>query len=188
MTSVLRSISQKKDALTRFVKIESVSFSDPGKGDILFPFKYTNGVLDISYDGNNFKSIMVDTLNSAPSDSETDVAYRLMGGLYLVTSLGSNFKEYVRAWRDGTIDVDSPIEVHLPSQITRVQEADNRHLEDDVDSYLISVNPPSDDNYITGDATNDFNTTFVFKTPLTFTIVESGVKKFITFRSMFDQE
>jgi hypothetical protein len=79
---------------------------------VLFPFSYSNGVLDISYQGNNFEADMVTTPN-IPPEAETDSAIQVLSGPYLVTSLGNNFKAYIRAWRDGTIDADSPIDMYV---------------------------------------------------------------------------
>jgi hypothetical protein len=196
MSSVVRSLGSTQQGLTRFVKPESPCYIfeiiNPGEGEIilqrLFPFSFTSGVLDITYAGNNFKSVMVDVTGEAPLD-ETDTAVRIIGGPRLVTSLGDNFKAYIRAWRDSTIDAGSPITLEIPCHVVRVQEGDlNSVSADSGDSYLISDNLPAGDNYISGNSTNSYNATYIFKTPLTFSIVESGVKKYITFRSIMDQE
>ena len=192
MSSVARSFGVKKEGLTRFVKPESPCYDTNDDEFIstnrLFPFTYNNGVLDITYDGNNFKSLMVDISGNAPLD-EAQTSVRIMGGPYLVSSLGSKFKAYVRSWREGTIDSGSPIEIYLAPQILKVQEADLENVNaDSGESYKISTQAPSGDNYINGNATNTYCTTYVFKTPLTFTIKESGVTKYITFRTILDQE
>lgn len=188
MSSALRSMAVKKEGLTRFVKPESPSY-DIGEDDlILFPFSYSNGVLDISFEGNDFETRMIDNLNVDPS-AEARTAVSILSGPYLATSLGDNFKAYIRAWRDGTIDAGSPINVHIAPQLLKVQEADYANITaNNGDSYKISTAPPVSDYYTAGDATNKYQTKYVFKTPLTFTIIESGVTKYITFRTKFDQE
>ncbi len=71
----------------------------------------------------------------------------------------------------------------------RVQEADvNNITANSSESYVISELPPVSDFYTAGAPPNNYYTTFVFKTPLTFTILESGVTKYITFRTVLDQE
>ena len=192
MTSLLRSVSQVKEGLTRFLKPESPCY-DNGDNVVLFPFTYNNGVLDITYAGNNFKALMVDTVGVAPNpeeeSGESDTAVRIMSGPYLVNTLGSNFKSYIRAWRDGIIDAGSPIDIYIAPQMLRVQEADINNVDaSSGDAYNISAIAPSSENYIAGDETTTYNTTYVFKTPLTFTIVESGVTQYITFRTVLDQE
>ena len=187
MSSTMRALAVKKEGLTRFIKADSACY-DAGDNNRLFPFSYSNQVLDITYTGNNFKSRMVDDTNNNPG-SETATTISILGGSYLVTSLGENFKAYVRAWRSGTIDAGSPIEVIVPAQLLRVQEAEIINVSaNSEDSWLISTSAPSGDNYISGNDTNKYHTTFIFKTPLTFSIVEAGVKKYITFRTGLDQE
>ena len=187
MSSVIRSYGLVKEGLTRFIKPESPTYDD-GTNDVLFPFSYSNGVLDISYSGNSFKTIMVDVVNVDPI-SETDTAVRIMSGPYLATQLGNNFKAYIRAWRDGTIDAGSPIEVNIPAQLLRVQEVSYLNLTaNSSESYKITTQAPASDTYPMGTVANNYETKYIFKTPLTFTIMEGGVKQYITFRTVLDQE
>lgn len=73
--------------------------------------------------------------------------------------------------------------------MVRVQEADTNNIDSgNGNSYLISTVAPTGDGYVAGTESNKYYTTFVFKTPLTFTIVESGVTQYITFRTIMDQE
>lgn len=194
MSSAIRSLGVKKEALTRFIKADSLCYAldDPVDGPYdLFPFTYNSGVLDITYDGNDFKAIMVDVSGQEPSydGAQSNFAVRIMGGPYLVTSLGSKFKAYIRSWRAATIDAGSPIEVDVPSQVLKIQRAARELVNSLSDNnWEISTQRPESDNYITGNALDRFSTTYVFKTPLTFTIKESGVTKYIVFRTMFDQE
>ena len=187
MSSAFRFPASTKEGFTRFVKPESPCYSDNGNS-VLFPFSFSNGELNISFAGNNFETQMITTTGRAPSD-ETETAIRVIGGPRLVTSLGENFKTYIRAWRTVTIDAGSPITVEIPSHVIRVQEADLVNVTaDSGNSYLISNNMPASDNYISGYEANNYNTKYVFRTPLTFSIMESGVKKYITFRTILDQE
>jgi hypothetical protein len=189
MSSLLRAYAPRKEAFTRFLKPESPCYDDTVLSRVvLFPFSYSNGVLDISYQGNNFEADNVTTPNIAPLD-ETDTAIQVLSGPYLVTSLGNNFKAYIRAWRDGTIDADSPIDIYIAPQMFKVQEADTANIDaNNNNSYKISTRPPVSDNYTAGSIATQYNTAYVFKTPLTFTIVESGVTNYITFRTLMDQE
>lgn len=189
MSSAVRVLAVKKEGLTRFIKPDSPTYYD-GNSYRLFPFSYSNQVLDISYDGNNFKSSMVDSINNSPdNDEETDTTISMLGGPYLATSLGENFKAYIRSWRSGSIDAGSPIEVVVAPQLLRVQEVDLSHVNSTSgDSVLISTNAPTGENYVSGNSANKYHTTYIFKTPLTFTIVEGGVKKYITIRTTLDQE
>jgi len=187
MSSAIRVPAVRKEALTRFIKPESATYYN-GTNNVLFPFSYSNQVLDITYAGNNFKSEMVDSLNQAP-DNESTSTISILGGLYLATALGPNFKAYIRAWRSGSIDAGSPIEVVIAPQLIRVQEAEIINVNStDGDVWQISSTAPTGENYITGNTSNNYHTTYIFKTPLTFSIFEGGVKKYITFRTALDQE
>jgi hypothetical protein len=188
MTSVIRNYQIRKEGLTRFIKPESPCYDISGEVNVLFPFSYENGVLDITYSGNNFKQRMVDISGQAP-ESETETAVSINSGPYLVSSLGSNFKDYIRAWRYNTIDAGSPIQIYIAPQMLRVQEANRVNVNSDSgDSYTISTKAPASDTYPVGSVANSYQSTYIFKTPLTFTIIESGVVKYITFRTVLDQE
>jgi hypothetical protein len=130
---------------------------------------------------------MVTSTGNAPS-SETDIAVQIIGTPELVTSLGDNFKAYIRAWRTGSIDAGSPINIYIRPQVVRVQEAQHANIDAQDNSYKISTEPPASDRYPTGALANTYQAKYVFKTPLTFTIVESGVTQYITFRTIFEQE
>jgi hypothetical protein len=186
---MLRGYAARKEGLTIFTKPDTPAYYDSTfDNDMLFPFSYSDGVLDISYAGNRFKEEMVDQLNQSPNN-EPGTAIRVMGGPYLVSSLGDNFKAYIRAWRDGTIDAGSPINIHIAPQLLKVQEPDYDMVQSiSGDSYLISATVPSGDAYVAGYETNRYRTTYVFKTPLTITIVESGIVQYITFQTILDQE
>lgn len=187
MGSVSRAFDMRKEGLTKFIKPESPSYDD-GSNTVLFPFTCINNVLDITYAGNTFKAGMVDTTGEDPR-AETDTSVRIVSGISLVMSLGNNFKDYIRAWRSGTIDAGSPIEIFIAPQVVRVQEASIEHVSaNSGSSWTITQTPPTCENYMVGNDLNKFNTTYIFKTPLTFTIVESGVTQYITFRTMLDQE
>ena len=188
MSSVVRSFAVRKESLTRFVKPESPCYYDDDEGNsFLFPFSYSNQVLDILYADNKFKSIMVDISNNTPSN-ETNTIVRIMGGPYLVTSVGDNFKAYIRAWLDGEIDNDSPINVYIASQMLRVQEASLANINAGGSSYVKHDSAPTGEDYISGNTTNNYNTTYIFKTPLTISYVASSVTKYVTFKSVLDQE
>jgi hypothetical protein len=188
MSSIFRKYAVKKEGLTRFVKPESPCYDVSGGDTVLFPFTYSNGVLDISYSGNTFEADMVTTTGIEPG-SETDTAVQILSGPQLVTSLGDNFKAYIRAWRTSTIDAGSPINIYINPQVLRVQEAQYSNIDaNSGSSYKISTDPPASDTYPTGSVENNYQVKYIFKTPLTFTILESGVTQYITFKTVLDQE
>lgn len=187
MSSIGSSFVKRQEELSRFIKLESPCYDDSNINR-LFPFIFINGMLDITYEGNSFKATMVDITGVSPNN-QTDTMIYIMGGPRLVTSIGQNFKAYIRAWLTGTIDEGSPIGLYQPCQIIRVQEADlNNITAIGSETYLISEIPPVSDFFTAGVPSNNYYTTFVFKTPLTVTFVEDGITKYLTFRTVFEQE
>ena len=182
---MIRTFASTKEGMTRFVKPESPSYYNYTR-TVLFPFSYSNQVLDISYEGNNFEELMVD-ISGSPR-SEPDTAIRILSGPRLATSLGPTFKAYIRSWFQDSIDAGSPIEVTVPPQVVRVQEANLANITTDDVSWRRSTSPPESDNFITGSVATEFGSTYVFKTPLTFTIVEGGVTNYVTFKTVMDRE
>jgi hypothetical protein len=186
MSSTVRSYATPVRLATEFHRIETPCFYD-GSNNVPFPFSYNNGTLDIE-NKYNFNAQMIDNTGNEPN-TDIDGSVRLMGGNRLVQKLGDNFKAYIRAWRNVTIDVNSPISVYEPSQVVRVQEAGTDNIRaDSGDSYIVSTSAPVSDNFISGMEDNNYNSTYIFKTPLTITIKEGGVLTYLTFRTIMDQE
>ncbi len=182
MTSTLRSIATPIRLATEFHRIETPCFND-GSTNVPFPFTYENGILEIE-DKNNFNTEMISSTGNSP-ETDPDVSVRLMGGVRLVERIGENFKAYIRAWRDSTIDADSPIEIYINGTVQRVQWVNEDNMGDS--SYSISTNAPSGDTY-TQFGNGTYNSTWIFNKPLTITIIESGVKQYITFASRLDED
>jgi hypothetical protein len=112
-----------------------------------------------------------------------------MGSPHLVTSLGDNFKAYIRAWRTSTIDNNSPINIFVNPQVIRVRELEYDNIDaNNGNSYKVSTRAPASDGYPAGSLQNEYETKYIFKTPLTITTIEGGVKTYITLKTVMDQE
>ena len=146
----------------------------------IFPFTYNNGTLDIAL-VNNFKADYIDTPGKKPEDTSCTPVhrYRLLGGNGIVTKLGTNFINYIRAaW---ILPEDSSVSVFQRCIMTKVQEMEEQ---DDgtmftEQGFYESPTPPISDGYITNQ--ENFGTSWIFKTPLTISIVSGGIKSYITF-------
>jgi len=184
MSSVLRSTATPPILPTKFHRIESPIYDDSSLTRfMLFPFTYSNGVLDIQYI-DSFEADMV-TSTGNPPESEPSVSVQLMGGTSLVQSLGPNFLAYINAWRTG-IDSGSQIKIYINGVVQKVKATYNNFVGDSV--YQVTTTPPSSDDYSVGTTNDSFRTTWVFKKPLTITTVESGVTQYITFVTRFDED
>lgn len=189
MSSILRRTANTKSALTKFTLVDGPCYFDSIIGsNVLFPFTYSNGVLDININtaANNFEADMITSTGNAPSD-DNDLCVKQMGGLGLVRALGPNFVTYIRAWRNATIDAGSPVSVYIPGVVTKVQQTPASALADG-GIYEVSTVAPVSDEYITGNVANNYLTSWVFKKPLTITTVEGGVVQYITLRTSFDED
>jgi hypothetical protein len=182
MSSVLRSVSAPVRLATEFHRVETPTFND-GSNNVPFPFTYNNGTLDIA-DKNNFNAQMITSTGNEPN-TDPDVSVRLMGGNRLVQHLGENFKAYIRAWRNSTIDADSPIEIFVNGTVQRIQWVNETNMGDS--SYAVSTSPPSGDTY-TQYGNGTYNSTWMFNKPLTISTMEGGVKTYITFTSRLDED
>lgn len=189
MSSALRTIQRPYDTSTKVMPVHSVCYSDTSTSqDLLFPFIVNaNGVLDIAYT-NSFESDMVDTTGQPPDDGGDDPTFDivLLGNERLVKSLGDNFKAYIRAWRTATIDSGSDINlvptgcIMMNARSTRVRHSNAFEV--------VTIRPTI--NYFNTNATteNNFITSWIFKRPLTIEITESGIKKYITFATTFEDD
>jgi hypothetical protein len=186
MSSIVRQYVQTKNALTKFTLVDGPSYvSETLDHDILFPFTWSNGTLDINLI-DDFQAQMIDSSGNAPSD-ECDFIVRQMGGPRIVNAIGENFKNYIRSWRAATININSAIDVHIPGVVVKVQMADVNHM-DDSSVALVTTSAPSADNFTFGSSANKYRTTYCFKQPLTLRLRESGQTTYITFRTTFDED
>lgn len=189
MSSVLRRTATTKSALTKFTLVDGPTYFDNGLSQtVLFPFVYSNGVLDLNINtaANTFEADMITSTGNAPGE-DCDLCVKQMGGTGLVRALGPNFVAYIRAWRTATIDAGSPVSVYIPGVVTKVQQTPASALADG-DIYEVSTTAPVSDEYITGNPANNYLTSWVFKKPLTITTIEGGVTTYITLRTSFDED
>jgi hypothetical protein len=195
MSSIVRQYVQTKSALTKFTLVDGPSYTSvitrdlSGEPlitrDILFPFTWSNGTLDINLI-DDFQEQMIDISGNSPTD-ECDFMVRQMGGPRVVRAIGNNFKNYIRAWRSSTININSAIDVHIPGVVVKVQMADVNHMGDS-SVARVTTEAPTADNFTVGDTSNKYRTTYCFKQPLTLRLRESGVTTYITFRTAFDED
>jgi len=186
MSSIVRQYAQTKTALTKFTLVDGPSYNSSSLGrDILFPFTWNNGTLDINLI-DDFQERMIDISGMSPSD-ECDFAVRQMGGPRVVRAIGNNFKNYIRSWREGTIDDNSPIDVYIQGVVMKVQMVNPIDLNDS-GVARVSTEAPTSNNYTVGGPSNKYRTSYCFQQPLTLRIRESGVPTYITFRTSFDED
>jgi hypothetical protein len=204
MSSVLRSISNGAEAKTKFVSCRSVSYYNGELNhNVLVPFLASNGVLDVS---------VIPGFN--PSDGGYYDRFRgtnwrkvkPMGGVEPIKELGANFVTWftnaMQNWVDdneGDSVSITNVKLYQPGIMTKVAQVNGGGESIDVGTnsdvwlntnygaQVWSASPPPGDEFVTGDDTNNFNTSWVFKSPVVISFVYSGATYYTTFSSEFTQ-
>lgn len=159
----------------------------------LIPFNYLkNGVLELNPDF--YFGVLQNANNYFPGDNNT-TPVRLLGGHNMVTNIGPNLTAYITGIYSNKYNMAGGVEsvsVYSPGVVTKVQILDYNALGalgTDVDTSTSdkqsgdSSRPP-EAHYINGDNTNNYNTTYVFESPLTLVInFGNGSSRYYTFKT-----
>jgi hypothetical protein len=192
MSSVLRSIVGPIRG-SKFDNISTPSYSDSDLGNSTpIPFTVQNGVLDIALTNSSVE----DFVNNGNSpDDDTEYQAKMMGGFSLVTSIGTNFNTYLRNKIDGIDTLGGPysgaLTIVVNPVMTKVQLAQPNEVTGLTFENVYGVNdyPPRSDEYVGGNVSNNYYTSWVFYKPLTVRFVSSGSAtgyKYITFSTHYD--
>jgi hypothetical protein len=168
MSSVSRSYGTAK-AETKFVPCKSLTYYDNDSDHyVLVPFTVNNGVLDFVSGVTGF----------VPSNGEGDdigFSWRMvksMGGSQPVTSLSDNFKTWFASWIDdneGETVVNNTISIFVAPVMTKVQQTVPSGGSILNSRYCLRyglTEAPTSDQFVTGNDNNEYDTVWVFKTPL----------------------
>lgn len=194
MTSILSSYAAAKSPPTKFFDILTGAYSENiivGGYDMPIPFTFINGILDINVNQSADVQSFVDNGNT-PS---TAVSFqgKVMGGTYLVNFLGSNMSAWLRKLIEVQESLGSPytgpLNIYIKPVMTKIQlaaPAQGAGPLNDESVWGITTEAPTSDDYIGGDSTNNFFSTYVFKTPMTVQYELSGSGfKYFTMTSQF---
>ena len=185
MSSLIRTIHDTNSADSAIKSLISPSYLSTDGSIRLIPFHYNNGVLDLE-----FKADFPSTYSDKPRWYSSGArVYRSMGGHSLATEVGENFKTYIRnAWQ---ADTGSTVKVEIPAMITKVLEVFERptinilaspSLEGFYETDTLPVANYTPNNYDDGPATSTGG--YVFKTPLTFSYIKGGAKKYVVLTTL----
>jgi hypothetical protein len=191
MTSVYSGFSVfAKDG--KFDNISTPSYEEAGVGDIPIPFTATNGVLDIAITNSSIENFCN---NGTSPRSEAEFQAKQMGGRALITSLGPNFVTYLRR-RIQAIDslgglYSGELVIFINPVMTKIQLAQPGQVQGLEFENVYGVNnyPPTSDEYVGGNISNSFYTSWVFYKPLTVRFASSDSPtgyKYITFSTHYD--
>jgi hypothetical protein len=156
------------------------------------PFTVVNGVLDIAITSSSVQTFIND--GNEPED-DTEFQVKQMGGRRLITSLGSNFTTYLRNRIDNIDSLGSPysgeLVIVVKPVMTKIQLAQPGQVQGLTFENVYGVNdyPPTSDEYVGGDESNKYFTSWVFFKPLTVRFVSSDSAtgyKYMTFSTHYD--
>lgn len=193
MSSILRKLAvSSKD--NKFDNISTPTYTEVSlnENSAPIPFTVNNGVLDIALTTSSVETFVND--GNAPDD-DTEFQAKQMGGRRLVTSIGPNFNTYLRnriqnidelgsAYSDTLTIVVNPV-------MTKIQLAQPGQVEGLTFENVYGVDdyPPTSDEYVGGNASNEYFTSWVFFKPLTVRFVSSNSAtgyKYMTFSTHYD--
>ena len=194
MSSVLRTDVGIAKPFTKFTSIKSMAYYDENlEQDVLIPFSYNNGVLDIAIQDDSLT--MINAGNATGYNDYNDGGQsrmvKLMGGEGRVTSLGSNFltwiSEYLITHGYGAL-IGTPT-LYVAPVMTRVQQCVTTSGDAPLNNAYalqISYEKPNSDEYIlAGNEENNFFSVWVFKTPITVQFNDDGDIRYATLTSQF---
>jgi hypothetical protein len=205
MSSTLRTMATvPKDG--KFDNISTLSYEDSAFPDgdggyyrLPIPFTVVNGVLDIALTNSSVENFVNNGINpiqfEGDSFDDTEYQVKMMGGKRLVTAIGTNFNTYLRKRIQGIDTLGSPYSGELVIVVnpvmTKVQLAQPGQVQGLTFENVYGVNeyPPTSDEYVGGNETNKYFTSWVFYKPLTVRFVSSASAtgfKYITFSTHHD--
>ena len=178
---------------SKFDNISTSSYFDSSLDeDTPIPFTAKNGVLDIAITNSSVETFIND--GNGPND-DTEFQVKQMGGRRLITSLGPNFTTYLRN-RIQQIDelgamYSGELIIYINPVMSKVQLAQPGQVQGLTfeNVYGVNNNPPTSDEYIGGDNSNNYFTAWVFYKPLTVRFVSSDSPtgyKYMTFSTHYD--
>jgi hypothetical protein len=185
MSSVNKAYANTANALTNFVPIKSMTYhNNTVNHTLLLPFIYANGVLDMATVDGFTPSSGLGNVNG--------YSWRLVrpiGGFGVVNKLGADFLTWFENWTD----VDSGSEtIFVAPVMTKVGQSVPNGDSILNSQYAVSggqrgniYESPSSDQYVTGYGGNNWDTVWVFKTPLTIQYTYGGDTLYATFYSQF---
>ena len=193
MSSVLQ-VDSPNLPITKFVPIRSMCYYDISLNhDVLIPFSYNEGVLDIHVqDGAQYMIDNGDSYDGARGYSWRMV--KMMGGDGLVTSLGTNFTSWLSNWIGNVVTPFTLVTNPVMTRVQQVVQAPNENCNytpaplNSQYAIRFSTEPPMSDDYIiAGNSNNNFYSSWVFKTPITveFSYDGSNLPSYATLSTQF---
>lgn len=198
MSSVLRSIASRVAKNNKFDNISTLSYNDEDLGETVpVPFTVNNGILDIEITNDSVQNFVTNGVSPDDEGDNDDSEYqaKMMGGLRLIQGIGSTLERYLRKLINNNEDLSGSytgaIDLFIPPVMTKVQLAQPSDVKGLTFENVYGVNdkPPSSDEYVGGEVSNKYYTSWVFKNPMTIryaTTQSSTGYRYMTFSTHYD--
>ncbi len=170
MSSIVRQFAETKTGLTKFQNISTPCyFNNEAFESFPLPLSCKNGVLEIELVDSDIISFVNDgdapwTDGAISSTSYAGLQVRIMSGPRLATELGENFKTWLRNWAG--VSSSAPLKVLANPVMIRVQSAGAGEDVDENEVFDGNSNSFSGEDFIGGEESNHYYSTWVFKSPL----------------------
>ncbi len=165
-----------------------------GNNNTPIPFIIIKETLDIAITSSSVQTF----INNGNTPNQGDeYQAKMMGGKKLITSLGPNMITYIRNLIN-TQDIlgapyDGELLIYIKPVMTKVQIAQPNNVNALIDSVIFGINDqaPTSDEYIGGEFSNNYYSSWVFYSPLTVRYVSSASTtgyRYITFTTDFTED
>ncbi len=193
MTSLQSGFATPVRVTSKYTNISTPSYNDSDFGEsVPIPFTVVNETLDIAITNSSVQTF-IDNGNSP--DDDTEYQAKGMGGRRLVTRLGDNMVTYLNNLIQNNDGLGSPYSgellIYVKPVMTKVQIAQPGNVQGLTFENVYGVNdqPPTSDEYVGGDLTNNYYASWVFYSPMTIRYVSPSSTtgyRYITFSTHYD--
>lgn len=200
MSSVLRSIDQRPMGDVKFISLITPCYDSQqyNNSNALLPLTMSRkGELEL-LETQDYLTYYNDNEYPSPGgNTDVDAWINVLGGMKVVSSLGPKLKRYVAQWLEQKKDVagtyTSRVSLHtIGCVVSKVQQyfAENDGSYSTASaSYITSTVPPTGDNFVQGGQFNNYQTSYIFKTPLVMKYVkEDGDVVYATFKTVVSED
>lgn len=199
MTSLQSGFATPVRMPSKFVNIITPNYRDSSLNNLEAPIPFTvvNQTLDIQITNSSVQNLVNNGTSPEANGESSEFHVKLMGGRKLITSLGPTMITYLRNLINSQDSLGAPYDgelvIYIKPVMTKVQAAQPGNVTALVrgNNFGINDQPPTSDEYIGGEDSNNYYTSWVFYSPLTVRYVSPASTtgyRYITFNTDFSEE
>lgn len=150
-----------------------------GDNDVPIPFTYdrTNGVFDMDFSSGFDQTVSIQT------NSSIYIRGSSFGAIHLVTGIGPNIK----TWCENRISADAgTVALYSAPVVVKANILMPSLDPNSVDCFRSGLDTPPNFNSASGSVSNGYYSTYLFRTPLVLSYLESGSPKYVIFNTQYE--